>query len=247
MAIERLPGATPEPAPTATTDRAGVEQVPAAARLQILSTEHWSLLATRSMNWNEAFSRAAMFLSTLSGAVVALALAAQMTSFGFGFVVFALVLLPVVLFIGVTTYLRLVDVNGEEVRLVLGMNRLRHAYLDLAPELEPYFITGRYDDEAGFLFTVGAPPGAQFAYRHGFVTTPGMIGFINALIAAVLTAVVVLQLGLGTPVALALGAVAFFAVAWALIVYQFRQMVGTAASIEPRFPTPREAPGPIAG
>ena len=48
-----------------------------ALRVQMLATEHWSLLATRSLSWNEAFSRASMFLSLLSGAVVALALVAQ--------------------------------------------------------------------------------------------------------------------------------------------------------------------------
>lgn len=46
-------------------------------RLQILSTEHWSLLASRSLGWNEVFSRTTMFLATLSGAVVALALVAH--------------------------------------------------------------------------------------------------------------------------------------------------------------------------
>jgi hypothetical protein len=46
-------------------------------RLQILSTEHWSLLASRSLAWNESFSRGGMFLATLSGAIVALALVAQ--------------------------------------------------------------------------------------------------------------------------------------------------------------------------
>ena len=46
-------------------------------RLQILTTEHWSLLSTRNLSWNEAFSRATMFLSLLSGAVVALALVAR--------------------------------------------------------------------------------------------------------------------------------------------------------------------------
>ena len=60
--------------------------LPPALRLQILTTEHWSLLATRGLSWNEAFSRAAMFLSALSAAVVALALVAQATTFGDGFV-----------------------------------------------------------------------------------------------------------------------------------------------------------------
>src|SRR5256885_14505233 len=84
-----------EPAPTAGTSPA--------MRLQILSTEHWSLLASRSLAWNESFSRAGMFLTTLSGAIVALGLVGGASGFGDGFTVFALVILPVVLFIGVAT------------------------------------------------------------------------------------------------------------------------------------------------
>jgi hypothetical protein len=81
--------------------------LPPALRLQILTTEHWSLLSTRALSWNEAFSRATMFLSVLAGAVVALALVAQATAFGEGFLTFALLVLPVVLFVGVATFVRL--------------------------------------------------------------------------------------------------------------------------------------------
>src|ERR671918_1531515 len=105
------------------------ELAPISVRPQILATEHWSLLATRSLTWTESFSRAQMFLSVLSGAVVALALVAQATSFGAGFVAFSLVTLPVVLFVGLTTFIRLVAVNNDEARWVLGMNRIRAAYL----------------------------------------------------------------------------------------------------------------------
>ena len=64
--------------------------------LQILTTEHWSLLAARSLVYTEAMSRTSIFVAALSGAVVALALVAQGTEFGSGFVAFSLVLLPVV-------------------------------------------------------------------------------------------------------------------------------------------------------
>src|SRR5918997_954739 len=98
------PGAEPPPTPPA---GAGPSEVTASMRLQILSTEHWSLLASRSLAWNESFSRAGMFLSTLSGAIVALALVAQATEFGEGFRLFALVILPVVLLVGIGTVLRM--------------------------------------------------------------------------------------------------------------------------------------------
>ena len=39
-----------------------------ARRAQFLATEHWSLLATRSLSWNESFSRSSMFLTSLSTA-----------------------------------------------------------------------------------------------------------------------------------------------------------------------------------
>ena len=86
------------------SDRSGVTD---AVRTQILATEHWSLLATRSITWNEVFSRASMFLTMLSAAVVALALVAQATDFGPGFRLFALLVLPVVLLVGVATVIRL--------------------------------------------------------------------------------------------------------------------------------------------
>ncbi len=50
--------------------------------LDILSTEHWSLLSTRALGWNEMAGRTQMYLTALSGTVVALALAAQGTDFG---------------------------------------------------------------------------------------------------------------------------------------------------------------------
>ncbi|MBA3380280.1 MAG: hypothetical protein H0T97_00225 [Actinobacteria bacterium] len=127
----------------------GGTDTPEALRVQILATEHWSLLATRSMTYGEVFSRASIFLTVVSASVVALALVAQATDFGDGFYVFALLVLPVVLFIGVATYVRLIDTQIEDAWLVFGMNRLRHAYIEIAPELEPYFVTGLYDDEQG--------------------------------------------------------------------------------------------------
>jgi len=44
----------------------------AATSLQILATEHWSLLATRSLTYTEALGRVTIFLAILSGAVIAL-------------------------------------------------------------------------------------------------------------------------------------------------------------------------------
>jgi hypothetical protein len=163
--------------------------------LQILTTEHWSLLATRSLSWSEAFSRAGLFLSVLSATAVALALVAQAMSFGEGFIAFALVLLPIDLFIGLATFTRLDEVNGEDVIWVAGMNRLRHAYLEIGAGLSPYFITGTFDDDAGIERTYGVHrPGNPLL--HWLVTTPGMIAAIDGVLAGLIVGLLV---ALGSP------------------------------------------------
>src|ERR687898_1190504 len=60
----------------------------------IVATEHWSLLAARSLIWNEAMSRATVFLTVLSASIIALALLADGTGFGHETTMLALVLLP---------------------------------------------------------------------------------------------------------------------------------------------------------
>src|SRR5689334_4439041 len=127
----------------------------ASTKLQILATEHWSLLATRSITYTESLSRVTIFLTILSGAMIALALVAQVSHFGTAFIAIAIPLLSVVVFTGVSTIGRLMQLNGDDYRWVLGMNRLRHAYLELQPDLEPYFITGHFDDLPGALQTIG--------------------------------------------------------------------------------------------
>src|SRR5205823_7700656 len=92
--------------------------------------------------YQEMFGRATIFIAILSGTVVALALLAQATHFSRETLSFALLLMAVALFIGVVTFLRSVAINFEDARWVAGMDLLRHAYVEIVPELERYFITG---------------------------------------------------------------------------------------------------------
>lgn len=210
------------------------ERLSSDLRLQILTTEHWSLLSTRALTWNEAFSRAAMFLSVLTGSVVALALVAGVMGFDDGFVAFALLLLPIVLFAGVSTFRRLIEINREDVRWVIGMNRLRHAYLEAAPELQPYFVTGWTDDEAGIMTTFGARPGAG-SFAHEFVTTPGLIAVVDGVVAGVLAAILGLQIGATTGISLALAVASAVVTIGLLALHQFRLVI-RPRGLEPSFP-----------
>ena len=200
MTNEHL-GAPAPISPTPASDDAAARAV----RVQLLTTEHWSLLATRNLSWNESFARAGMFLTLLTGAVVALALVAQATAFGSGFMTFALLLLPVVFFVGSSTFVRLNEINGEDIVWVQGMNRLRRAYLEIDPEIEPYLVAGSTEDVIGVLRTYGAPAGGGSAapsirqnVMHALVTLPAMILIVNCVVAAVLAGLVTAQLGAST-------------------------------------------------
>jgi hypothetical protein len=210
------------------------DDVPAAVRVQILATEHWSLLATRSMTWSEIFSRAGIFLTVVSATVVSLALVAQATDFGDGFYIFALLVLPIVLVLGVGTHVRLGDALTEDVRLVFGMNRLRHAYLEIAPELEPYFVTSRHDDEEGVLETLG--PGARIRPSRVMSSTPMVIGLIDAILAGVLAGLVARVAGSGTALGIGIGVVVGIAAIGVIVVTGMRGIARARGLLVPRFP-----------
>jgi hypothetical protein len=213
------------------------DDVPVAVRIQILATEHWSLLATRSMTWGEVFSRAGIFLTVVSASVVALALVAQATDFGDGFYVFALLVLPIVLVLGVGTLVRLGDALTEDVRLVFGMNRLRHAYLEIAPELEPYFVTSHYDDEESVLETLG--PAARVRPSRFLSSTPVVVGLIDAVLAGILAGLVARVVDAGVAPSIALGAAVGLAAVAVIVMTGVRGVVRARGLLDPRFPRPR--------
>ncbi|HET7703001.1 MAG TPA: hypothetical protein VFK35_06350 [Candidatus Limnocylindrales bacterium] len=209
--------------------------------LQILATEHWSLLATRSMSWNESFSRTGLFLSVLSASVVALGLVGGATGFGGSFAVFALALLPVTLFVGVATFVRLDEVNVEDVVWVASMNRIRNAYLRAKPGLEPYFSSGWTDDEIGVArtFAMTSDPTTPNTLIHVFVTTPGMVAVIDGALAAAISgiaiaAVVGPAMVVTIPAGLAVGVATTAILTWTSV----RRAQRVIGAWQPRFPTP---------
>jgi hypothetical protein len=235
----KAPGPEPTAAPgaeggTASTSASDHPLGPDAAA--ILATEHWSLIGHRSLLWNEAYSRTTIFLGALSAAIVALALVANATGFGPRTTTLALVLLPVVLFLGITAHIRVVEINQAELELMLAMNRLRNAYLRIAPALERYFSTSPYDDERGlaasYLLTSGLRPWARFLSN-----TATVIATVDAALTGAIAVLAVRKAGAATAWAVAAGAVAFLAMWTALFLMQ-RQSLSALRRSKPRFPTP---------
>ena len=215
------------------------------SKLQVLSTEHWSLLATRSLTYQESLGRINMFLGILSGAVIALALVAQADRFGTAFISIAVFMLSVVLLVGVFTIARLTSLNGDDFRWVIGMNRLRNAYLELHPELEPHFVTSPYDDLPGALETLGIDiSGADRlgSLLHGLQTLPGMLSLIVASVAGAIGGLIAVGFGGDAAVVVIAGIIAFVVV-WGLIAVWGRRSVRRPdPRLQPKFPSPPKSP-----
>lgn len=246
MSFERPigPGAEPPPTPTPGPGAAASDAVVSPAmKLQILSTEHWSLLASRSLAWNESFSRAGMFLSTLSGAIVALALVAQASDFGPGFRLFALVILPIVLVVGVGTLLRLGISNYHDARCVVGMNRIREAYVEMAPDLERYFVMGTTNDDRGRWATMGIPMGTSMPVLM-LASTPILVTILDAILVGAILAILGMQLAWELPASLGLGAVGFVAVMAYFFWYAGREIARASAEFPARTPAAPPADRP---
>jgi hypothetical protein len=193
--------------------------------IAILTAEHSSLTAARSLNQAEMAGRATMFVASLSGSMVAIAFVAQATDFGSETAIFALLLLSIVLFLGVTTFIRAVDLSAEEVRWVAAMNRIRWAYAQAVPGLADYFTTLRHEPRSGVIATL-SPVRESLTSVYGIATTPGVIAVIDSVLSATLLSVVLVSQGVALAPTLAGAVVAFLIVLAAHVVYGNRVFRG---------------------
>jgi hypothetical protein len=167
-APQRSSGEDRDAAPAALAEGLGTRLGPAAA---FATTEHFNLQTARATTVSEANGRAGIYLAALSSNLIALAFIGQMSRLGTAFYAFALILLPVLAFVGAVTFVRLVQSSNEEIAYAHRIGLLRTFYLRLAPELEPYLVTTRQ--------TRSAPSAWQLT-----LTAAGMLAVINSVVLA---------------------------------------------------------------
>jgi hypothetical protein len=182
--------------------------------VSFLTTEHFTLQGARSATIAESTGRATMFLSSVSGGLVALGLVATATRVGTAFYAFALVLLPLLSFVGLVTLDRTLQSAVEDLGYARRIARLRAYYFDNAPELLPYLLSVAPSER---LHMQGLFGGRGQRWR----TIAGMVAVITAALAAS-TAGLVAALASDHLLAAALptGGVVFFAIVTALSRYQ---------------------------
>ena len=149
-----------------------------------MTTEHFTLQTARAVVNAEISARLQLYMTTLSSAIIALALVGQVSgALGRAFQAFALVLLPVVYFLGAATLARLLQAAAEWRTYGQGMSRIRHWYLEVAPEMAPYFVLPATDDPWASLAAVGIR--RRNAWQGLLATAPWIVVVVNSVLAGV--------------------------------------------------------------
>jgi hypothetical protein len=109
--------------------------------MSALTTEHYTLQASRTATIVEANGRSSLFLSAVSGALVALALVAQLDRLGDTFLLFAFAVLPALVMLGVMSYARLADLAVHDAYYARAIGRIRGFSFDVAgPDARRYWL-----------------------------------------------------------------------------------------------------------
>jgi len=216
-------------------------------RLQNIALEHAELSARRSMCWGEATNRTTMFLTVVGAGVVGLALFAQTGAASNCLALLALLILSVVTVIGLTTFVRVTQLDDEDMRLVQGLNRLRHARLELDPGLAPFLVTSPHDDFESVLQAYGS---TDASWTSGFATLAVLTLIINCVLVGVIGGLIAVNVGIGGAWGVIVGLVAAVAFAVGLTIWFFRKVARYAARFVALVPAPRatdERPSTVAG
>lgn len=163
--------------------------------LQALTTEHFALQSGRSATISESASRSSLYLTTVSSAVVALALAAQVKDLG---ALFALAILPVVFFLGLVTYGRLLQTGVEDTIYARAIGHIRRYYSDIDPARAVYFREV-HGDRVGLRAV-----GLFRRWWQPFLTAAAMVAMVNAVVAGAFVAILIGRVT-GPPAWLAIG------------------------------------------
>jgi hypothetical protein len=187
-----------EPSQSALPDGLGTGLGPA---VTFATTEHFNLQTARAVTVSEANGRASIYLAALSGNLITLAFVGQMSRLGAAFYAFALILLPVLAFVGLVTFVRLVQSSIEDIAYANRIALLRSFYLRVSPDLEPYLVVAR-------------PAAPAHGERLGpskwqlTLTVAGMVAVVNSVVVAACAGLVLEVAGVHSlAIPLAVGAI----------------------------------------
>ncbi len=146
--------------------------------VSIITTEYYNLQTGRSMTIAEANGRSSLFVGAVSSGLIALTFVGQISHLGTAFFVFSLVVIPTLVFMGLITFVRVLQSGSADILFARGVNRIRHLYLEHAPQLQSYFILSAHDDRGETL----SQEAMSTSWVQVFFNMAGMIAVINSVL-----------------------------------------------------------------
>jgi hypothetical protein len=206
------------------------------ALLTALTTEHFTLQGARSQTVSESAARSSLYLGSVSSTLIGLGFVSQVSEGGEVFQLFALTVLPTLYFLGLFTFVRLVESSVEDILYGRAINRIRHYYLELAGDDGRYFMMSGHDDAPGVIANMGLGRGSRWQL---FFTTASAVGVVNGVVGASAIAIL-LGVTLDLPLAVAAAAGAAFIVGSLAVQVRWdrRRHMASAGQREVFFPSP---------
>ncbi len=194
--------------------------------MQALTTEHSALQSARFATVSESAARSGLYLTTLSSAVVVLALVVQVSRLGSAFFVFAFAILPVLFFLGLVTFGRLLQSGVEDVLYARAISRIRSFYSEIDPSRAAYFAETSMDQ-------VGLNAMGLFKLRwQQFLAAAATVAIINSVVGGALVGLILERvLGLEVWATTVVGGVVAMLLAFAFLRYQWRAWSRVAAAL----------------
>jgi hypothetical protein len=250
--IEPSPEAAAEVTEPSSTPAAKVDKPSAGAMspeerqvaTMAMTAEQSVLMMALGGVWSASLVRTSVFLGVLSAAGLALGFASQAGVERTDFVILTVVVLLGVLFLGVTTFVRLVQLQREAVVYIAGQNRIRHFFVESAPTIGRYFILPTHDDPPAMYRSVGTgmnrrPP--RYPLLNMIAQTQGIVGVITGGVAGVIAGLAVVWAGPLVSWLVAAGALLLTVAA--LFAYWQRSLSEIQAAIRPLSSTPSDELG----
>lgn len=205
--------------------------------LTILTTEHMALQSARMACLQDIQGRTSMFLTSVSGTLVALGFLGAADHFGPGFVVSALTLLATLWVLGFLTLLRIGQIDFEDVIIAFGIARIRHRYTEIEPSMRDRLVRSIHDDLPG----LNAETGGANTRWQGLMPTQSLVSFLASVIAGAEVAVIVTVASHATLRVAAVSGI----VAGAVNVLLFTRLTAKVwekleQRFPPRYPSPRK-------
>jgi len=164
--------------------------------------------------------------------VIALAFVGQVSHLGMAFFVFSLVVMAALLVMGLITFERVLEASNTQFMYARGINRIRHLYLESAPQMQPYFILSSYDDLEGTLADTGVMNSSRWQV---FFSIAGMVAIITCVLAGSFVGLLLAAFGLPLAVTTNAGVVTFLVSVGLHQRYQWRQCCNWGVTCPPSF------------